>query len=700
MKKLLFNTHGSCRNNWRVKLSKNNEALIYVSDIETTGLLHHLIEQGKEAKMHNFCAMNLEGKKMYLLHSNTEEERTSIQRFLDRGVILVMHNGICYDKHALIHFGYDVSKVTFVDTLALSFYLDLYRPKHGLEGYGIESGVPKPVVEDWQILSQRDYDHRVKEDVKIQLYTYRKLKSRFEELYGEMTDYEFCTHKVVRYLNFKMTQLAEQQNTRFKIDVPKARNLLEELEHRLKEKVTQLESVMPKVVKYKKNVRPKKPYKKDGSLSAIGERWKELTEENGYDFDYLGEIKTISGYNEPNAQSPQQIKDWLFSLGWKPKTFKYDKDSEGNERSIPQIYIPDSGGQICYSIEELSEEVPDVQELTGMGVLKHRAGVVKGFLDSLIFDNYIEASASAFTNTLRLKHRKPAVNLPSVRVDWGMECRSCMVARDGKVLGGSDLSSLENTIKFNLQLPYDKPYVMSQMSDDFDPHLDIACEGGLVTQSEVDFFKIAKEGFPVEKYEMTEELKGYLALGEEETKGKIKEISKARSSGKATNYSCQYGAGGATVARAAGITLGVGKKLVEAYRDLNWSIDKIAQEQVRKRTSFGMYQLNPFNGIWYHLKTEKDAFSTLVQGTGSYVLDLWLVFIFKLRDDPKYDFGGEGVKLLATFHDELIVEILKGKTADCERLILDSLDKVNEVMKLEIPFGCDIQFGDNYAEIH
>lgn len=674
---------------------------IYVADIETTGLLHHLVEQGDKAKMHNFCAMNMDGDKMYLLHSSTDEQKKVVQKFLDRDIILVMHNGVSYDKHALIFLGYDVSKVTFVDTLALSFYLDLYRPKHGLESYGLECGVPKPVIEDWEVLLQRDYDHRVKSDVKIQLYTYRKLKKRFEELYGEMTDYEFCTHRVVKYLNFKMEQLAEQQNSKFRIDVPKAKLLLEELNSKLAEKVLLLEAVMPKVPKYRKQTRPAKPYKQDNTLSVTGEKWNALTKENGYDFNYTGVIETVAKYEEPNAQSPLQIKEWLFSLGWKPKTFKYDKNKETHdERSIPQIYIPQSGGEICPSIEELAEDVPDVRELTGMGVLKHRSGVVKGFLDSLIFEEYIEAGASAFTNTLRLKHRKPAVNLPSVRVDWGEECRSCMIARIGKILAGSDLSSLENTIKFNLQLPYDRAYVMSQMSEDFDPHLDIAMEGGLVTQSEVHFYKIAKEGFPASNYEMTPKLKEYLELDGDDKDAKIKEISKARSKGKATNYSCQYGAGGATVARAAGVSLGVGKRLVEAYRKLNWSIDEIAKEQVRKRTSHGMYQLNPFNGIWYHLKTEKDAFSTLVQGTGSYVLDLWIMSKFKLRDSEDYDFGDYGVKLLATFHDEFIDEIEEDKTADCERLILDSLAKVNEIMKLEIKFKCDIQFGKNYAEIH
>ena len=90
---------------------------------------------------------------------------------------------------------------------------------------------------------------------------------------------------------------------------------------------------------------------------------------------------------------------------------------------------------------------------------------------------------------------------------YGSDVRSCMVAREGKVYLGSDLSALENIIKFNLQLPHDRSYVESQLSDDFDPHLDIAVEAGMLTQSQVDFYKIEKEGFPKENYEISKELK-------------------------------------------------------------------------------------------------------------------------------------------------------------------------------------------------
>ena len=677
-----------------------SEVKIYCADLEATGLLHHLVEQGDKAKMHNFCAKSIETGSMWTFHTDTEQDRNKISKFLDREIVLVMHNGICYDRNALKFFGYDVSKVHFVDTLALSWYLDLNRPRHGLESYGDEFGVPKPEIKDWEDLTQEDYDERVQEDVKIQYLTYKKLKSRFEEIYGKMSDYQFCTHKVVKYLNFKMEQLSEQEQTKFKVDVPKAKSLVEQFTKEIEFKVEQLKSVMPQVPVYQKHKRPAKPFKQNGELSATGIKWKALTDEHKKPFDYDGEIKTVKSYAEPNPNSSAQIKSWLDSLGWIPETFKYVKDDDGNERKIPQIYVQGSGGQVCPSIEKLSKKNPALDHLVGLGVLSHRKGCVQAFIDNAIFGEYVEAGASGFTNTLRLKHRKPCVNLPSTRVIYGEDVRSCLVARDGKMLGGADLSSLENRIKFNLQLPYDREYVLSQMSDDFDPHLEIAQEGGLLKDYEVWFYKIEKEGFERSRYPDNEKLDELLLLPDSEKKALIKHISEVRGKGKGTNYSCQYGAGAATVARTAGVSLTVGKSLVKAYKKVNWSIEKIAASQKVKKTSFGDFQLNPFNGVWYSLKTEKDRFSTLVQGTGAYVLDIWLKYQFDLRDAEHYGFSSEGVKLLATFHDEQIVEFEEGFEDSVSNLMKDALAKVNKTFKLEIPFDCDVQFGKKYSDIH
>lgn len=252
---------------------------IYAADIETTGLLQQLVSQGEDAKLHNFSATSISTGKSWTFHGSTQRE--TIQKFLDRHIILVMHNGIGYDKKALEFFGFDVSKVLFVDSLALSWYLDRERPRHGLESYGEEFEVPKPEIKDWNDLTQEDYDHRVQEDVKIQVLTYKKLKKRFEEVYGAMSDLDFCTHRCTRYLMFKMRQLADQESNTILVDRDAAESLYSSLCAETEEKFDALVQVMPKVAIKAKRKPPAKPFKKNRELSATGEKWKQLTEEHG-----------------------------------------------------------------------------------------------------------------------------------------------------------------------------------------------------------------------------------------------------------------------------------------------------------------------------------------------------------------------------------------------------------------------------------
>ena len=164
---------------------------------------------------------------------------------------------------------------------------------------------------------------------------------------------------------------------------------------------------------------------------------------------------------------------------------------------------------------------------------------------------------------------------------------------------------------------------------------------------------------------------------------------------------CQYGAGAKTVARTAKVSLDVGQQIVEGYRMMNWSIDVIASNTSIKKTSFGDFQLNPINKMYYPLKTAKDRFSTLIQGSGSYVLDLWLMFIFKrlklAMDAGKLQFKP---KLLATFHDECIFECHKDDEDFMQVLMKDAIADVNKALKLNVDLDCDVKTGSNYSEIH
>lgn len=643
---------------------------IFAADIETTGLLHQMMKQANP-RLHNFCAISIDSDDIILFEHT---DREGIQDFLNQGHTLVMHYGKLFDFEALQFLGFDVSKSKLIDSLALSWYLEPDRVVHGLEKYGEEFGVPKPPIVDWESLSQEEYNHRVIEDCKIQKRLWKKQVSRLQELYGKE---EGSYKRIVDFLMWKMDQQVMQQRNKWKLDVEGAKKLQAELQEEIEKKTEALRKAMPKNPVYVTKKRPKEPYKKNGELSAAGEKWKELTESLGLPFEHKDDIRVVKEYVDGNPASHTQIKAWLDSLGWKPETFKFVREDDGSTRQIPQVNL--KGGDICQSVKDLIPKCEGIEHIAGLGILNHRNSVVKGFLRDNI-DGYLVAGCQGFTNTLRLQHSE-IVNLPSLRVAWGDRLRGLLVARDECSLLGSDLSSLEDRLKHHFQWKLDPEYVKSQMTDGFDPHMTVACLGGLMTEEEMEWYKRYKK---LDKQDHTEE-------GDKE----FKRLDAIRGAGKSTNYACQYGAGVKTIARTAKVSEKVAKQLHSGYHKLNWSIEKIAGMMVTKKTSFGTWQLNPINKFWYSLRSDKDRFSTLIQGTGAYVLDLWLYHCNRLAKKRCLEF-----KLLGQFHDELIHEQSEELEKEYEKLVADGLTEVNNQLKLNRELACDINFGKKYSDIH
>ena len=455
---------------------------MYASDIETTGLLEQMRKQAVP-RLHNIGYIDVLTREETVIEWT---DRKSIQAFLDTGPTLIMHNGATFDFEALRFLGYDVSKCTLIDTLFISWYLQPRRVKHGLEGYGEEFGVPKPVIEDWENQTQEEYNHRVMEDCKIQLKLWEQQYIQLLKIYKSPGEVK----RFVEYLMTKARQQVIQQRTRWKLNIEKALAFKAKLEPMIKEKTDALEALMPRVPEYVIKTRPAKCHKMNGQLSATGIKWKAICDANGLDWkDPDLAIKVLKGYKKPNAGSHFQIKDWLFSLGWEPETFKFDRNKEtGETHQIPQITVKDEDGnpEICPSLHKLAERNPEsgIQHLIGMGVYKHRLSVVNGFLRDVDEDGFLTARCGGLTNTLRLKHRE-LVNLPSIRVFGGEELRSMLEAwREDYEQLGSDLCSLEDRCKHHFQWMYDPEYVKKQLAPDYDAHLAIGVIGGFITEKE------------------------------------------------------------------------------------------------------------------------------------------------------------------------------------------------------------------------
>lgn len=706
-----------------------------VADLESDNLLD------KATKLH-VLGFQMDMKDILTFRGSDESQRIVkfFQWHIDNETPIVIHNGISFDVPLMEKlFGVDLSKLMLIDTLALSWYLNPERKAHGLGTFHEDYGIEKPPIDDWSEQPYEVYQNRVVEDVKINQALWKDLKRRLIELYTtakteidagavggkRISDDEVLAidelkglsveehiNRLLTFLMFKMDCARLQEKTRWEVDTELLLESEKKLEAIVNETTVALEAVMPKVPQYVKKEAPKKMFKKDTSLSAIGVKWKELMEvyeakevdEYGTlkveSTEVKGVFKVLNGYEEPKASSPAQVKALLYSHGWVPTSFRYEKDEEAfnawierkpkegshnskwsewknskpEERAIPQISVGgDDGKELCESVLELAEEVPAIRKYAEYNVAKHRLGVIKGFIRDLKDGKWLQARIGGFTNTLRVMHRE-IVNLPGVDKPHGELIRGGLVAGKGKVLLGSDLKGVEDRVKHMFMLPHDPEYVATMQAPDYDAHILMALTAGMVTQKEFESFKADPKGHHPAH------------------------VKKGRKDGKTTNYASVYNAGPAKIAQAAGVDLKKGKTLHEAYWKLNWSVKAIADEQVVIKDSRGRkWLINPINGMCYALRSEADRFSTLAQGTGSYFFDVWVDNILT-ETEKRYS----KKTLTGSFHDECILCVKDTDKFQEEfaQIIADAIDKVNVTFKVRRNLGCDTQVGYRYSEIH
>lgn len=515
--------------------------------------------------------------------------------------------------------------------------------------------------------------------------------------------------RTIGYICSVAEVVAKQEDTGWHIDKDFLIGHLTKLEELAESSKVKLESVMPSIPDYRARKQPAKPFKKDGTLSASGERWENLKrvlinkekDEHGNLLARvvnLGEIEELVGYKPPNINSNDQIKNFLFSKGWKPKTIKFVRDqkdftdwlrkrpndgashsewkvwqeSKPSERQVPQIK---NGGDLCESIEELAEIVPEVSVLEEYSVITHRIGVLKGILESMDSQGKVKAGAHGLASSLRLQHRKPIVNLPASDRPHAEGIRGSLIAKDGMVLLGSDLSSLEDRVKVGLMMPHDPELAEAMSKPTFCPHITQAVAMGLITKEQGE--RYVNKTLPDDELNI---------------------VSGIRSDAKPVVYLSAYGGTYKALARQTGWDDQRCKDAIESYWETNWSLKAIADEQVVVQDEKGgNWIVHPLNGIPVSLRSEKDRFNAVAQSAGSFYHFNWIFNTLKMQED----LWGRST-ITANMHDEIILCFKDDeKVKEVFKSIVNSaLEKVNNTYKMRRELGCDIQFGKRYSEIH
>lgn len=480
--------------------------------------------------------------------------------------------------------------------------------------------------------------------------------------------------------NFIREVLRCQEENPIKLDVEQCRKNLEYLEGIIEEKVEELKTIMSKVPVKAKKSPPKNKFKSDGSMSSLYIKWLEFLQACRLPEDTDREIEYIKGYIEPNPTSNSQVKEFLFSKGWKPLLFK-----DGANGKVPQLR--DDNKNLCKSIHKLIKENPELEALDGLSVAQHRAGYLKAFLDTMDENGYVTAKFSAIAKTWRVKHIKPIVNLPSNGSDYGELVRKVLIAPEGKLFVNFDLDSLEDRTKRSCIIKLDPDYVAEMSDPSYDPHLAIGVEAGLLSQEESDFFKWYKNKNR-KKEDLPESFKQYT---DTELTEQFERLSKVRSGAKTTNYAATYSASPKKIAETAGIPLKLGKELHSAYWRKNKSVKQFTDSLIVKSVRGLDWIYSPYTNMFLYLSASHIKFSALNQNFGS-----------KIHFSLLYMMMKKGYKPIMNVHDEVSLYINDNKE-EKDKLSTDLAEcivKVNRSFNYGVEFGSTAEFAKSYGDVH
>lgn len=452
----------------------------------------------------------------------------------------------------------------------------------------------------------------------------------------------------------------EMENNGVLLDQELAAHLITELTEMRSTIKGEVIKHLPKRVKspYKDSY-VKKPFKADGSYSKGVLDWLFRSCSNSYEaIDY--EYKRLIGgpfsrvlFEEVNLGSPEQLKDTLLSLGWKPTEWNYKKDKEGRA-----VY---EGKEKVKTSPKLTEDSYDTLT-SGIGpsiakYLKasHRLSLVRGIYESVDRQTgLVHANMNTLaTPTARMRHKKPIVNIPKAdpSVFYGKEMRSLFVARTGRVMVGWDASGLEARV-FGHFLN-DEALIHELINGDFHTLLwDVVTE----------------------------------------------EFVSSRSIMKNVEYAYLYGAQDPKLGQTADRRPnGMSAKQVgaEIRKRIETKIPAIGDLVTKVKSQAKKGWLPGIDGRKIFVRSEHSALNSLFQSTGSIAVKTAVCILDDKVKENRWD-----VLPWVVYHDEVQAD----SHPDCAELYgeaaVQSVRQAGEVLKLNIALDAEYKVGLNWASTH
>ncbi len=354
-----------------------------------------------------------------------------------------------------------------------------------------------------------------------------------------------------------------------------------------------------------------------------------------------------------NIASPAQLQKILF------ENLKLHEKLEKNAiKKLP------SGGYStgAEELEKLRETHPIIKEIFEYREL---AKLKNTYLDSLpklvnektgrIHTSYNQTIAA----TGRLSSTNPNLQNIPIRTEAGMEIRKAFIADPGYKLMSADYSQIELR-------------VIAHMSGDAE--MTRAFKEGRDVHSAT-----AAKVYGVKETEVTKEM---------------------RRTAKVVNFGIVYGVSAHGLQRQSSLNYAEAKEFIEKYflthkgiKDYMDDIVKVARERGFAETLFGRRRYLPeltSSSFMVRNAAERMALNMPIQGTAADLLKLAMIEI-----DNELVSVSPNTRMLLTVHDELVFEVPENEIDLVKEFVKD---KMENVVKLDVPVVVDIGVGDNWGE--
>ena len=309
-----------------------------------------------------------------------------LRQYIGSQDLLIGHNIIGFDLPVLKkvwNLNYELNPQR--DTLIMSRLLNPVIEKgHSLDAWGVRLGLKKGDFSDFNDgLSQEMVDYCI-QDVEITHVLFERLSNDLLD-WGVSTDLEHEVAVVVK----------KQEETGFKLDVPKAMAMLSDWQQTLIDIESELQQIFKPIVT---------------------ERYSDKTGRRLQD-----KVEVF------NPGSRKQIAERMMALGWKPKKHTEKGTVVVDEKVLQTIDRPEAKSLLRYLL------------------IQKRVAQVASWIENA--DESGRVHCKIRTNgaiTGRMTHSTPNLaQVPRVGSEYGEECRSVWTVEDGNVLLGADASGLE-----------------------------------------------------------------------------------------------------------------------------------------------------------------------------------------------------------------------------------------------------------------